>query len=46
MVGHCHLPDEGTVDPLMIGYGQTIADQALINVNTTRNIVREPTRLP
>jgi hypothetical protein len=43
--GYYPIGDAG-VDPLMLGYRQTVADQALINANTTRNVVQEPTRLP
>ncbi len=37
---------QGCVDPLMLVYGQTVAQQALTNTNTARNVVRELTKLP
>jgi hypothetical protein len=37
---------QGCVDPLILGYGQTVAYQALMNANTTKNVLQEPTRLP
>jgi hypothetical protein len=40
------LEGDDSVDPLMLAYGQTIAQQALTNANTTRNVVPELSKLP